>query len=435
MLRLVPRALTILATLIALPRAAFALEPLAPPPPPAAYAAPPAIGVLLPLSGRFQTFGDSCLKGIRVAVGALEGRSPVVRTIILDTRSEPAQAAAAYQRLAEDPSVVAVLGPMIAAEVDAVRSAVQAAALTTLAFSQRPVGIGGPLFRFSLTKEDQAAALAQYVVADLGLRRWAMLHPEDNYGNEIAAHFRQAVETLGGRIVAAVGYPPDKRDLQIETKRLAAKLGIVENQTPQATPRPTLPPSADGIFLPEAAERLAMVTSYLNFADITGMQLVGASGWDKPSELLGANVNGGVFGDGFFLYSFRPEVRAFVDAFRDAFRSDPGPVEAYGYDAAALVRDFIAEGATNRAAMLGEMRRPLLRRGATGDTMIRAGGRIDKTLFLLRVEDGTIRELDVPSAAATRFDSSMPAPSQPGQWRRPQFDSRSMQGTENRGER
>jgi ABC-type branched-subunit amino acid transport system substrate-binding protein len=396
-------------------------------PPLSPAVATPAIGVLLPLSGRYQTFGESCLNGIRVAVGAIEGRSPVVRTLIFDTKSEPGEAAAQYARLVADPAVVAVLGPMISGEIEATQSAAQAAALPTITFSQRPVGIGGPMFRFTLTKEDQAAVLAQYLVVDLGLRRWAMLHPDDSYGEELSGHFRQAVELLGGRIVADVGYPIDKRDLQAEAKRLAAKVGIVERQTPAATPRPTPMPQVDGVFLPEAAERLAMVVSFLNFVGLTGVQLAGANGWDRPSKLLAANVNGGVFVDGFFLYSFRPEVRAFVDAYRDALHADPGTVEAYGYDAAALVRDFIGGGATTRQAMLAAFRRPLLRRGATGDTLIRPGGRIDKALFLLKVEDGTVRELENPSASTARSDGvAPPSTAGAGTWWRASFDSRAM---------
>src|SRR5262249_36300361 len=162
-----------------------------------------------------------------------------------------------------DPSVVAVLGPMISGEIEAIQSAAQGAALPTITFSQRPVGVGGPMFRFTLTKEDQAAVLAQCLVVDLGLRRWAMLRPDDSYGEELSGHFRRAVEMLGGRIVADVGYPPDKRDLQVEAKRLAAKVGIVESQTPTAMPRPTPVPQVDGVFLPESAERLAMVVSFL----------------------------------------------------------------------------------------------------------------------------------------------------------------------------
>jgi ABC-type branched-subunit amino acid transport system substrate-binding protein len=412
--------------------AAFAAPDAVPPPsilaPPSPAIATPAIGVLLPLSGRYRTFGESCLNGIRVAVGAIEGRSPVVRTLVLDTKSEPGEAAALYARLVADPSVVAVLGPMISGEIEATQNAAQAAELPTITFSQRPVGVGGPMFRFTLTKEDQAGVLAQYLVVDLGLRRWAMFHPDDSYGEELSGQFRQTVETLGGRIVADVGYPADKRDLQAEAKRLAAKLGIVESQTPTATPPRTPMPQADGLFLPESAERLGMVVSFLNFVGLSGVQLAGANGWNRPSELLAAKVDGGVFVDGFFLYSFRPEVRAFVDAYRDALHADPGAVEAYGYDAAALVRDFIAEGATSRQAMLARFRRPLLRRGATGDTFIRSGGRIDKALFLLKVEDGTVRELENPSASSVRSDGVAPSSSTGSSvtWRRPSFDPWAM---------
>ena len=160
--------------------------------PPAANVGLPAIGVLLPLSGRYQPFGESCLRGIRVALGALEGRTPVLRAVILDTRGEPNQAVSAYQKLASDPGVVAVLGPMLSPEVDAVQSYVHGYELPTLNFSQRPVAAGGPLYRFSLTKQDQAKILAKYAVGELGARRWAAFHPDDDYGREISAYFRQS---------------------------------------------------------------------------------------------------------------------------------------------------------------------------------------------------------------------------------------------------
>ena len=72
------------------------------------------------------------------------------------------------------------------------------------------------------------------------------------------------------RIVADVGYDPGKNDLQSEAKRLQAKLGIVENQTPVARPSPPVPP-VDGVFLPEAADRLNLLISYLAFVDIRGV--------------------------------------------------------------------------------------------------------------------------------------------------------------------
>ena len=382
---------------------------------PAESIGPPAVGVLLPLSGRYQSFGESCLRGIRVSLGAVEDRTPVVRTVILDTHGEPMEAASAYQKLAADPGIVAVLGPMLSPELDAVRSYALGFDLATVHFSQRPLPVGGPLFRFSMTKEDQAKVLARYAVGELGLRRWAIFHPDDAYGREISSDFRLAAESLGARVVADVDYPPEKTDLQAEAKRLQAKVGASESE----------PPAIDGVFLPETAERLGMVTSYLAFVDIRGVQLLGASGWDRPQELLAAmpSVNRGIFVDGFFLYSFRPEVRAFVDAYRDGYHDDPGTLEAYGYDAASLVRDLIAAGNVTRGALLGALRRPFSRRGATGETIVAPGGRIEKGLFLLRIEDGTIREIETSANSAT-LDAA--APGERGAFFRPPSDSLSM---------
>ena len=397
------------------PQTAPSLPAPAPPPAPAPNVGPPAIGVLLPLSGRYQSFGESCLRGIRLALGALEGRIPLVRTVILDSHGEPATASASFQKLAADLGMVAVLGPMLSPEVEAVQSYAASAGLPALEFSQRAVGIGGPLFRFTLTKEDQARVLAQYATADLRLRRWATLHPEDSYGREIATYFRLAVEPLGGRVLADVGYDPGKADLQAEAKRLQAKLGVVEKQ----------PPPIDGVFLPDSAERLSMLLSYLEFVDIRGVQLLGASGWDHPQALLSAGpaVNGAVFVDGFFVYSFRPEVRAFVDAFRDAYHTDPGTLEAYGYDAAMLLRELIAMGGTDRSRMMAILRRPYARRGATAETVLTPEGRIEKGLFVLKVEDGTVHEVETTASTAAL---AAPADAR-SSGRPPEWDSRSME--------
>jgi branched-chain amino acid transport system substrate-binding protein len=360
--------------------------------PPPVVVQPPGIGVLLPLSGKYRSFGESCLRGIRLALGAVGDRVPVVRTVVLDSAGETVQAASAYQKLAADAGIVAVLGPMLSPEVDAVAPVAQSYGLVTLTFSQRPGPGGGPLFRFALTKEDQAQSLAQYAVGEIGLRRFATWHSEDAYGKEIAGQFRIAVESRGGRVVADVGYDPAKNDLQTEAKRLQSRIGVVENQ----------PPRIDGVFLPESAERLPMLVSYLTFIDLRGVQLLGASGWDRPQELLaaGPSLEGGVFVDGFFVYSFRPEVRAFVDAYRDAYHADPGTLEAYGYDATMLLRDVFARGARDRGEVLAEMHRPFSRRGATGETIVTVDGRIEKGLFVLKVDGGTVRELESEAATA-----------------------------------
>src|SRR6185436_13759537 len=97
------------------------------------------------------------------------------------------------QAFAADPNVIAVLGPMLAWELESVKPLAATGRLPTVSFSQRNVPAGGTIFRFSMTREDQAAVLAEAAVGERGLSRFAILHPDDSYGNELAAAFRQEV--------------------------------------------------------------------------------------------------------------------------------------------------------------------------------------------------------------------------------------------------
>lgn len=346
----------------------------------------PAVGVLLPLSGQYRSFGEPCLRGIRLALRAVEDETPLLRTVVLDTRGDANEAAAAFQKLTADPGIIAVLGPMLAWEIDAVRPYRTSVDLSAVTFSQRMLPAGDSWFRFSMTREDQARVLARYAIVERSLMRWAILHPDDSYGRDLAVLFRQQIETLGGRVLADIAYEPGKIDFQSDVQRLRSRIGLVEGE----------PPPIDGVFLPDSADRVVLLAPHLAFADIKGVQLLGASGWNRPEILKKAlsYLENAVFVDGFFLYSFLPEVRSFVDAYRDVYRADPGVLEAYGFDAASLVRDAIRGGATDRESLRERLRQPQIRTGATGRTIFIGDGRIEKSLFLLKVEEGTVREVE-----------------------------------------
>ena len=412
---------------------ALVLPVAAPAEAPRPASGPPAVGALLPLSGRYQSFGEAALRGIQLALGAVEGGTPEVRLVVLDTKGEGGGAAEAYRRLAGDPGIVAVLGPMLSWETAAVRDEAGAAGLAAVSFSQRDVPPGPPLFRFSMSKEDQADTLASHAVQTLGLRRWAILHPEDNYGQDLALLFRDRVESLGGEVRAVVGYDPAATDFQIPVQRLQSRIGIwhpTGRTKSDGTEEKELELLVDGVFLPDSAERIALLAPHLAFFDIRGVQLLGTSAWNDRETLLQGlpYVNGSIFVDGFFLYSFRPEVRVFVNGYRDAYGSDPGILEAYGYDAARLVLTEIESGATARERMVAHMRFPRLFSGATGWSLRRVDGSLQKSLFLLRVNDGTVREIEQAAPEAPAFRLPTDDAGETGEersWQRPEFDSRS----------
>ena len=89
-------------------------------------------------------------------------------------------------------------------------------------------------------------------------------------------------------------------------------------------PKPN--PGFEALFIPDSAFRVAMIVSQLAYYDITGIRLLGTSGWDSP-ELLKTDpehLQGAVFVDGFFPNSFRPEVNAFIESFYTVLRAGTG---------------------------------------------------------------------------------------------------------------
>jgi ABC-type branched-subunit amino acid transport system substrate-binding protein len=372
--------------------------------------------VLLPLSGSYASFGEPCLRGIRLAFGAVGQAIPDLRLVVIDSRGDVAGAVEGYRRLARDPGIVAVLGPMLAAEVDAIVPHAESLGLATITFSQRAPEGPGPVLRFSMTREDQARALASWLVGEKSLHRWAILRPDDPFGRDMAGAFREEVVARGGRVVTELAYDPTKTDFQTDAQRLQGRLGFVANE----------PAPIDGIFLPDSAERVVLLAPHLAFADIRGVQLAGVASWDKPDLLgkAGPSVSGAVFPDGFFRYSFSPGVRSFVDAYRDAYRADPGILDAYGYDAAALVRFAIREGSATRARLVERLKSPRWLDGPTGATRIAEDGRVEKSLFLLTIEDGVIREIERPTPVRLLSPVEPGGPARGEVWHAPEFDSR-----------
>ena len=102
-----------------------------------------------------------------------------------------------------------------------------------------------------------------------------------------------------------------------------------------------------------------MIVPQLAYYDLTGIRLLGTSGWDSP-ELLKTDperLQGAIFVDGFFANSFRPEVNRFIEAFYMAYGREPDTMEALVYDAADMAVRLVIEnrGGTREAFRKGLM--------------------------------------------------------------------------------
>ena len=356
---------------------------------------PSSIGCILPLSGRNAAYGNSALDAVLLAAGVFNAaKETPIRLLIEDSQSEPAVAGAAVGKLAAA-GVTCILGPLGSLEALEAAKEAQRLKVPILTLTQREgiTGIGDYVFRNFLTAATQVRTVVQYAQAEIGLRRFAILFPEDPYGQEMARLFREEVLRKGGEIRKEKSYKIDQTDFGEEIRALA---GLPPDNPASdvpaiAPPKPN--PGFEALFIPDFSSRVAMIVPQLAYYDVTGIRLLGTSGWDSP-ELLETDperLQGAIFVDGFFANSFRPEVNRFIEAFYMAYRREPDTMEALVYDAADMAIRLVVE---NHSGTREAFRKSLLQikgyRGVTGKTSFSSSRDAEKELFVLTVKDGQI---------------------------------------------
>lgn len=179
------------------------------------------IGCLLPLSGLYKTYGKRALNGIELALNlfTLKKGSPPVRIIVKDTKSDPFEAAKGVKALCDE-NVAAIIGPIITAESAAVEAQKNRIPIIILTQKDNITKIGDYVFRNFITPSMQIKSLISYAVEDLGIKSFAILYPDENYGKTFMNLFWDQLIEHGGKVVGVESYSPDSTDFADPIKKL-----------------------------------------------------------------------------------------------------------------------------------------------------------------------------------------------------------------------
>lgn len=367
-----------------------------------------AIGVLLPLSGRYAAFGNLVKRGMELAAELHDRSRKPVRFIYRDVGKGAEQAAQEVSRLANEDRVMALAGPItgVAAEAAAERAEQEQVPLISLSQREGLPEIGRYIFRDSLTNRLQAQALAHYAVKERGMTSFGVLYPENRLGRELAQMFSEEVLKLGGLVTVEASYSEDATDFRRQIRELMGEDPNAPAEPPPMTEQeqlddlfqPDFPAvDFDALFIPDYADKIGLIAPQLPFYGIEGVPLLGINGWNSP-ELLrnaGDSVEGAVFVDGFFRYSPYPFVKEFVDLYTEKFGEEPSILEAQGFDVAnILLAQLDRPEVQNRDTL--RLVLSLLRDypGVTGATSFDLQGEAQKVLFLLQVQHGNIVQIN-----------------------------------------
>ena len=388
---------------------------------------PAAIGVLLPMTGRYAAPGALVKRGIDLAVAAaIELGWPEVQLHVVDTGGDAEAAAAGVRTLVEKDKVIALLGPMISNSAPAVSDAAAQHVVPTLMMTQKPgVSRTSPYaFNAWMHPDEQIRALVDHTMGRLGMTKFAIAYPDKESAGALVATFWDAVERNGGQVVAVESYPAESTDFRETARRLKASFYVAQppgeadavmpwlgtRTKPQIASEPIveLVPGVDfeAVFVPDNYRRVSMLAPGFIFEEINlgghieatkeqeypPVTLIGGSALNHPDLVNrgGKYTEGTVMVDGFFLDSDGPGVQHFRTAYREAYGSDPTILEATAYDATLYLIQLLSEGVTTRRELVRRLTLSTPVQSVTGARGFNADGTMVHELLTLQVRKGTI---------------------------------------------
>lgn len=349
----------------------YLTAPVGRPPRPRPHARPPPplasgsvrVALLLPLTGANARLGRAMLDAAQLALFAFADDH--FELLPLDTKGTPQGAAEAVQFAIGDGASL-VLGPLLASSVAAVAPATRAAGVPVLSFSSDRSVAGTDVYTMGFLPGEEIERVVRFAHRK-GLRRFAVLAPDNAYGATVVDAARHVTGLMGADVVRVQLYDPDAGDVQDAIRTLAhfdarrealiEQRRVLEARGDEVAMRALkrlrdlqtvgdLP--FDALLLADGGKRLQTIAAHLPFYDVdpAKVRMLGTGQWDEPGIGAEPALIGGWFA------APPPKARAnFEEEFKTTYGAMPPRLATLAYDATALAAVLAkAEGGADFSA-------------------------------------------------------------------------------------
>jgi branched-chain amino acid transport system substrate-binding protein len=275
------------------------------------------VGVLLPLTGIYSETAESVKRGIEV--GSRDKFIP----IYTDTRGNPVKSYKEAVDLIRNKNVSGIIGPLFSRNSFAIACLcdyVRIPFISPTATKEFIDSAGVQCYIINRTIEQQAKAIANYAVKELGLITFSIFYPYSDYGQTFEKFFSEKIIELGGTIVNSFSYKEGQKDFQDELNRIKES-------------------NPDAVYIPATTQDVPAIASQIKYLGIKS-QIFGADEW-KSKEIFKQQVETSAL-EGIIISEspFNP-TDAFREEFNFLFRNNPDRYACLGYDAALLMGNLI----------------------------------------------------------------------------------------------
>ena len=297
------------------------------------------VGVALLVPGGSAEAGNTILatnleNAARLAVSDLDGVQIDLR--IYNTQGDPAVAAQMARQAASDGAAI-ILGPVRSAEANAAGTAVAAAGINVLSFSNNPAIAGNNVFVLGLTPDNAARRVFEYAARN-GKGNVMVVGEQTESGRLVMASINRALAGTGASIVATQTYEFSQQ-------------GIV-NALPEIADAARSSGATSVLFTADSAGALPVLAQLLpdNRIAYPQFQFMGITQWNVPPATL--QLRG--LQDGWFPLPDPALTAQFEARYTQAFGQAPHPIAGLAYDGIAAIGALIGTGspdALSRASL------------------------------------------------------------------------------------
>ncbi|MBO6933759.1 MAG: ABC transporter substrate-binding protein [Deltaproteobacteria bacterium] len=345
---------------------------------------PIVVGVIVSLSGPLGSVGDHLAKSAQLAArevnaagGLLGGRQ--IELIVVDDRTDPAQAARVAQDLL-DQGAIGIIGSLSSSateEVQAVTAAQQTPQISCCSTSQNLTDIQPAddryLFRTAPSDTEQAQVLADVAVGQ-SCERVAILHINDAYGEPFAEGINQSL----------TGEPT------VEVVEVVPFVGGRSNYDTEVQAVATANPDCIALvaFPDDGGEILRAWNSLGSPPDVTWIGSDGLKDPGFPTAAGDPSFVEGVIGTAPIVEPDTRSANAFAASYEVTYGERPGIFGGNQYDAMILLALAIQKAGTTDGTAVRDALYQVANRDAGEPTMI--SGQIAQALGALEEPEGDI---------------------------------------------
>jgi len=321
-------------------------------PPPPQKSDVPRVAILLPLSGPHAAIGQTLLNAAQLALFHFADKR--FELMPQDTRGTAGGAADAAA-LAIGDGASLILGPLFATSVEAIAAAARAADVTVIAFSNDRRVVGNRVFTMGFLPGEQVDRVVRYAYRQ-GLRNFALLAPDNDYGTAVAAAMNDTATALSAAITRTEFYDPLAEDLRPVVRSLAdydarrrdlldernalqsrddevARLALKRLENKQTLGDV----SFDALLIAEGGKRLEAIAALLPHFDIDPKKtrMMGTGLWDVPG--IGHEP---ALLDAWFAAPPPAKRAEFTTQYKQIYGKEPARIATLAYDATAIAAVF-----------------------------------------------------------------------------------------------